>query len=37
MKLRAGQIAADGMTADYEKLREVGYRVDAAGELQDDR
>ncbi len=37
MKLRAGQIAADGMTADYEKLREVGYRVDAASELQDDR
>lgn len=36
MKLRAGQIAADGMTADYEKLREVGYRVDAASELQDD-
>lgn len=33
MKLRAGQIAADGMTADYEKLREVGYRVDAVGEL----
>ncbi len=37
MKLRAGQIAADGMTADFEKLREVGYRVDAASELQDDR
>jgi|CXWL01.1.fsa_nt_gi serine/threonine-protein kinase len=33
MKLRAGQIAADGMTADYEKLREVGFRVDAVGEL----
>jgi hypothetical protein len=37
MKLRAGQIAADGMTADYEKLREIGYKVDAAGELRDDR
>jgi serine/threonine-protein kinase len=37
MKLRAGQIAADGMTADYEKLREIGFRVDAVGELQDDR
>ena len=33
MKLRAGQIAADGMTADYEKLREIGFRVDAVGEL----
>jgi len=33
MKLRAGQIAADGMTADFERLREVGYRVDAIGEL----
>ena len=32
MKLRAGQIAADGMTADYEKLREVGYKVDAVEE-----
>ena len=37
MKLRAGQIAADGMTADYEKLREVGYRVDAVGELSEQR
>ncbi len=37
MKLRAGQIAADGMTADYERLREVGYRVDAVGELRDER
>ncbi|MEO5799254.1 MAG: serine/threonine-protein kinase [Gemmatimonadales bacterium] len=34
MKLRAGQIAADGMTADFEKLREVGYKVDAVGELK---
>jgi hypothetical protein len=37
MKLRAGQIAADGMTADFERLREVGYRVDAVGELRDER
>ncbi len=37
MKLQAGQIAADGLTADYEKMREIGRRVDAVGELQDDR
>ncbi len=40
LKLRAGQIAADGMTADLEQLREVGYQVDAVGELaelHDDR
>jgi serine/threonine-protein kinase len=37
LKLRAGQIAADGMTTDFERLREVGYRVDAVGELRDDR
>jgi serine/threonine-protein kinase len=37
LKLRAGQIAADGMTTDFERLRDVGYRVDAVGELRDDR
>ncbi len=33
MTLRAGQIAADGMTADYERLRAVGWKVDAAEEV----
>ncbi len=37
MKLRAGQIAADGMTADYEKLREVGWKVDAVEEANGER
>jgi hypothetical protein len=33
MKLRAGQIAADGLTTEFGKLKELGYRVDAVEEL----
>jgi len=33
MRLRAGQLDADGLTEDLAKLREVGYFVDARDEL----
>ncbi len=37
MKLRAGQIAADGLTTEFGKLREVGWKVDAVEEMRDEK